>query len=58
MSDPELLEAFRKQARAVLDSGDGFALLGLWVAWKDQPGMDRDDLVDVLRAEGAEVPLG
>ena len=55
-SDPELLGAFRKQARTVLAGGDAMALLGLWVAWKDQPGIDRDDLVDVLRAEGAEAP--
>jgi hypothetical protein len=55
-SDPALLDAFRKQARTVLASGDAMAYLGLWIAWKDQAGIDRDDLVDVLKAEGAEVP--
>jgi hypothetical protein len=56
MSDPDLIEAFRKQARTVLASGDAMAFLGLWVAWKDQAGVNRDDLIDVLKAEGAEVP--
>ena len=53
-SDPALLGAFRKQLRAVLDSGDAMAFLGLWFAWKDQPGIERDDLVDVIKAEGGE----
>ena len=55
-SDPELLGAFRKQLRTVLDGGDAMAFLGLWLAWKDQQGTDRDDLVDMVKAEGAEVP--
>jgi hypothetical protein len=55
-SDPALLDAFARQARAVLAGGDALAFLGLWAAWKDQPGTDRDDLADVLRAEGAEAP--
>lgn len=55
-SDPALLGAFRKQVRTVLGRGDVMAFLGLWIAWKDQPGIDRDDLADVLREEGAEVP--
>jgi hypothetical protein len=57
VSDPVLIEAFRRQARAVLDSGDELAFLGLWLAWENQPGVGRDDLVDVLKAEGTEAPL-
>jgi hypothetical protein len=56
-SDPDLLGAFRKQARTVLAAGDPAAFLGLWVAWKDQAGVDRDDLVDVLKQQGAEPPV-
>lgn len=55
-SDQALIGAFRKQLRAVLDSGDGLAFLGLWVAWKDQADVDRDDLVDVLKEEGVKPP--
>lgn len=55
-SDPALIGAFRKQARTVLASGDADALLGLWIAWKDQDGTDRDDLVDVLKEEGGTLP--
>jgi hypothetical protein len=57
MSDPDLIEAFRKQLRTVLASGNPGAFLGLWEAWKDQPGVNRDDLIDVIKAEGAELPL-
>ncbi len=48
-SDPALLGAFRKQAQTVLASGNAAAFLGLWQAWKDQAGTDRDDLVDVIK---------
>ena len=56
MSDPDLIGAFRKQLRTILASGNGDTLLGLWLAWKDQDGVNRDDLVDVIKAEGAQVP--
>ena len=49
VSDPALLGAFRKQAKTVLDSGNYMAFLGLWTAWKDQAGINRDDLVDVIK---------
>ena len=55
-SDPDLIEAFRKQTRTVLASGSGDAFLGLWAAWKDQPDVSRDDLVDVLKELGQDVP--
>ena len=55
-SDPDLLSAFRKQARTILDGGNVLAFLGLREAWKSQPGISQDDLVDVLREEGAEPP--
>ena len=55
-SDPALISAFRKQARAVLASGDAAAFLGLWIAWKDQPDTCKDDLVDVLKEEGVTPP--
>lgn len=57
VSDPVLAEAFRRQARAVLDSGNELAFLGLWLAWESQSGVSRDDLVDILKAEGAAAPL-
>jgi hypothetical protein len=57
-SDPELINCFRKQLRTVLASGNPDALLGLWIAWKDQPDTRRDDLVDVLKEEDAELPAG
>jgi hypothetical protein len=56
MSDPALIAAFRKQTRTVLASGDADAFLGLWVAWEDQPGVCRDDLVDVLKELGQDPP--
>lgn len=55
-SDPALLEAFRRQLRIVMASGDPMAYLGLWAAWKDQAGIDRDDLIDAMKQEG--VPDG
>jgi hypothetical protein len=55
-SDPALIDCFRKQARTVLASGNADAFLGLWIAWKDQSGTSRDDLVDVLKAEGVTPP--
>jgi hypothetical protein len=56
-SDPELISAFRKQARTVLASGDANAFLGLWTAWKNQDGVNQDDLVDVLKEEGGTLPV-
>jgi len=56
-SDPALISAFRKQARTVLASGDAAAFLGLWIAWKDQADVHQDDLVDVLKEEGAAPPV-
>ena len=50
-SDPALLEAFRKQLHTVIRSGNPGAFLGLWLTWKDQAGVDRDDLIDVMKAE-------
>jgi hypothetical protein len=50
-SDPALLEAFRKQLRTAIRSGNPGAFLGLWMAWKDQGGVDRDDLIDAMKAE-------
>jgi hypothetical protein len=52
-SDPALLEAFRKQLRIVLGSGNAAAFLGLWESWKDQSGIDCDDMIDVMKQEGA-----
>lgn len=46
-SDPQLLDAFRKQCIHLRKSGTnpGLALL----AWEGQPGVDRDDLIDILK---------
>jgi hypothetical protein len=41
-SDPDLLEAFRKQCRHF---GPGIAFL----AWREQRGVDQDDLIDVMK---------
>lgn len=46
--DPALLAAFRAQAGRVIASGDPLAFLGLWSMWRDQQGVSRQDLVDVL----------
>jgi hypothetical protein len=47
-SDPDLLEAARRQLAAC--QGDVYAFLGWWVAWEAQDGVDRDDLVDLVRS--------
>lgn len=57
MTDPALIEAFRKQTRTVLASGDAAAFLGLWAAWEVQAGVCRDDLVDVLKEFGRDEPV-
>jgi hypothetical protein len=54
-SDPALIDCFRKQVRAALTDDDAAAFLGLWTAWKDQSGVDQDDLVDVLKEEGGSL---
>lgn len=41
MSDPELLDAYRKQLRSGLMSPEAVLLM-----WWGQPGVDRDDLID------------
>lgn len=41
-SDPALLEAFRRQCRA---AGPALAFM----AWLDQEGVDRDDLIDIVK---------
>jgi hypothetical protein len=56
-SDPALIGAFRKQVRTVLASGNADAFLGLWIAWKDQDGVNQDDLVDALKEEGGTLPV-
>lgn len=49
MSDPALLEAYRKQLRA------GFASPRLiFMLWQEQPGIDREDLIDELKKVQAE----
>lgn len=57
-SDEALIGAFRKQLRTVLASDDALAFLGLWISWKDQPGVCQDDLLDVIKQEGGAPPLG
>lgn len=44
-SDPDLLEAFRKQCQGIL--GPEMALM----AWIGQPGVDMDDLIDIFKQE-------
>jgi hypothetical protein len=56
-SDPALIGAFRKQVRMVLASGNADAFLGLWIALKDQDGVNQDDLVDALKEEGGTLPV-
>jgi hypothetical protein len=41
-SDPDLLQVFRKQCRAV---GTELAFM----AWLGQEGVDRDDLIDIVK---------
>jgi hypothetical protein len=41
-SDPDLLEAFRRQCATV---GPALAFM----AWLDQEGVDRDDLIDIVK---------
>ncbi len=41
-SDPDLLDAFRKQCKTF---GPEAALL----LWKGQPGVDQDDLIDIYK---------
>jgi hypothetical protein len=53
-SDPALLDAARKQLAIV--KGDAMAFLGWWMAWKVQDGVNPDDLVDLVKAAGLDVP--
>jgi hypothetical protein len=53
-SDPALLKAARKQLGMVLESGNPSAFLGWWAAWKVQDGIDRDDLIDLVKEAGAD----
>jgi hypothetical protein len=53
-SDAVLLEAARAQLATVLASGNPGAFLGWWEAWTHQPGVDRDDLAELLVAAGSE----
>ena len=53
MSDAALLGAARKQLAAVLKSGNAAAFLGWWASWKDQDGIRRDDLIDLVNEAGA-----
>lgn len=53
-SDPALLAAARKQLEHCRD--DPAAFLGWWAAWKDQADVDRDDLVDLVKAAGHHQP--
>jgi len=57
-SDPALLGAFRKQLAMVLASENAMAFLGLWAAWKDQPGVNRDDLIDIIKADAPDLAGG
>lgn len=54
MSDTALLGAARKQLALV--SHDALAFLGWWAAWSVQDGIDRDDLVDLVKAAGLDAP--
>jgi hypothetical protein len=54
-SNPDLLTAARKQLAAARRSHamDDQEAAGLWLlAWMTQDGIDRDDLVDILKDEG------
>lgn len=55
-SDPVLLNAARLQLATVKASGDAMAFLGWWMAWKTQDGVNPDDLVDLVKAAGLDVP--
>jgi hypothetical protein len=55
-SDAVLLEAARGQLATVLASGNALAFLGWWEAWTHQPGVDRDDLADLIVAAEREMP--
>jgi hypothetical protein len=53
-SDPDLLDAFRKQCETVQR-----ALGSPWmafVAWIDQPSVERDDLIDIAKDVEAHGP--
>ena len=58
MSDEALLGAARKQLTTILDNGNALAFLGWWAAWKVQDGVDRDDLVDLVKEAAPEYVSG
>lgn len=47
MSDPALLEAFRRQCITVKKAGR--SPLGLLLMWRGEAGVDNDDLVDIAK---------
>jgi len=51
-SDAALLEAARKQLALAGDNAAAF--LGWRMAWKDQRGVDRDDLIDLVKDAGLD----
>jgi hypothetical protein len=54
-SDLPLIEAARAQLRQVLASGNPAAFLGWWQSWKQEPGVDQNDLTDLVTAESARL---
>lgn len=50
-SDPDLLEAFHKQCQH-MDPGL------VYLAWRGQPGVDDEDLIDLLKAHDLTVRTG
>jgi hypothetical protein len=48
-SDPDLLAIARRQLESVMAEPDAMAFLGWWLAWSQQAGVERDDLIDMVK---------
>jgi hypothetical protein len=53
---PHLLDAFRKQVRGQIDLRGPDAGWAVVLAWEGQRGVDRDDLIDIVKEELGLIP--
>lgn len=52
-SDPDLLAAAKRQLDSVFEAMDGAAMIGWFLAWGEQDGVDRGDLADLVSEASA-----